>query len=89
MNGWKNYETWAAYTWLTNEEGTYNAVMTITEEHAHREGSKEAAVIPLGDALKGMLQDAAPDLSASLWEDLLQYAINQIDFYELATAFLE
>lgn len=36
-NGWTNYVTWLAYTWITNEEDTYKAAMRAEDEYALRE----------------------------------------------------
>jgi len=83
-NGWSNYPTWAVNLWLANDEGLYN-------ETRYRVGATmnegRAAV---ADAIKGyVVDDLAPDLGASFAADLLGYALDEIDWNEIADAWLE
>ena len=32
-HGWTNYPTWAAYTWITNDERSYNYFTEIAQRH--------------------------------------------------------
>lgn len=91
--GWSNYETWALSLWINNEEGSQRywyekarecaerAKDTKTRFHAHTE--EEAARFDLADALKDELEEAAPDLEG-LWSDLLNAALSEIDWGEVA-----
>ena len=39
-HGWRNYATWAAYTWLTNDAFLYKEALGVT----HGKGIPEAAI---------------------------------------------
>ena len=81
-NGYKNYETWAVSLWLDNEEGLQN----ITNELANNPSHTDYA---LADHLKEMVQDMAPDLGASMFADLLNAALDNVDWLEIIHAHKE
>ncbi len=99
FNGWANYETWACKLWMDNEQASY-----LSWADAAREAVDDASVvlqvrrglwthdeaprILLADRLKREITDAAPDLGNSLYADLLQSGISEIDWYEIADALL-
>lgn len=79
--GWKNYPTWAVNLWLTNDEGIYSEMQHITAEFDEDEKSEFA------EAIKNYVcEDLCPDLGASFAQDLLGYALEQVDWYEIAEA---
>lgn len=100
FNGWANYETWACKLWIDNEQASY-----LYRANAARDAFAEAKTCPqvgrglwtedeaprilLADRLKREITDAAPDLGASLYSDLLLAAISEIDWCEIADALLE
>jgi len=88
-NGWTNYETWAAYIWMTSEEGTYKAWTQEARAAKEEAGDKLAARGILAERMQEAIEENAPDLPASLYSDLLGRAIGRIDFLEVAAAFLE
>ena len=75
-NGWSNYETWNVKLWLDNDGFEYDKSMG-TEPY-------ELSVF-----LKDMVQEDAPDLGASMYADLLQGSLAEVDFREIAEAILE
>ena len=92
-NGWKNYPTWCVNLWLSNDEGLYNSTLDLARDSqdpllAHtRIGSIRN---DLADALKTWVRDdLAPDLGATFAADLLGYALDEVDWYEIADAWLE
>jgi hypothetical protein len=100
-NGWDNYETWAVNLWLTNEEGIYNycrglalraAIDAPTCEQV-REGIwtvEEAKRFLLADQLKSSVEDMNPLADkATMFTDLLHAAISEVNWDEIATAFLD
>lgn len=89
-NGWTNYETWAVNLWMDNEEGTYNhwrdEARTVLK---HNKNNKEEAANRLADLLKGEYEDGVEDAlneqyKASLYSDLLNSALSEVDWYEIA-----
>ena len=80
-NGWKNYETWAVGMWLDGNydgEGTYLEALRITREYAP-EGAYAVA-----NALEEFFTEQLPELDGIV-SDLLNGAISEIDWHELAT----
>lgn len=92
--GWTNYETWAVNLWLTNDEGLYHAVQDLAEQAKTDAGESKdeiwatEAEVLLADALEEFIGEMTPDLGASLWSDLLTAAIGEIDWREIAGAWL-
>lgn len=89
MNGWKNYETWACYLWLTSTEATtkwleYEARYMLGQSN----GDRNKAAVDLAEDIKERVEEGAPELSG-MYSDLLGYAIQQIDYYEIAKSFYE
>lgn len=99
-NGWTNYETWCVHLWLSNEEGSYR----YWRKEARKQRSKapscanvtegiwnveDAAMFNLADQMKSELEVALPIEAASMFSDLLTAALSEVDWHEVAEAFLE
>ena len=86
-NGWKNYPTWNVNLWLSNDEGLYHqtvAMVSETRDHA------KLVRVETADMLKSFVRDElAPELGASFAADLLGFALDQVDWFEIADAWLE
>lgn len=101
--GWKNYETWAVKLWIDNEEPSYRywseqAAFVISPEGRHANGPRfpqvatnQAAVFALADQLKEELKEGegVPDLSGTMYADLLRAALDEVDWDEIAAALIE
>jgi len=86
-NGWANYPTWCVNLWLGNDEGLYREA---SERASEWRRTTAAPRLPLADDLKSWVRDElAPDLGASFAADLLGYALDQVDWLEIADAWLE
>lgn len=84
-NGWSNYPTWAVNLWLSNDEGLYRETLDLVERNA---GTRQLTEV--SDALKSWVRDElAPDLGASFSADLLGWAFDQVDWREIASAWIE
>ncbi len=94
-NGWTNYETWAVSLWIDNEQASHvywrQGAARQARESANcemvRDGawtSKEAARYNLAEQLKEEITEAAPDMEASVYSDLLQAALNTVNWSEIA-----
>jgi len=81
-NGWTNYPTWCVNLWLANDEGLYEQACELTRPLQTRSA--------VADALRGWVRDElAPDLGATFAADLLGYALDHVDWHELADAWIE
>ena len=76
--GWSNYETCICKLWLDNVSSLYNEIQNWL--------SDETADLPV--RIKDLILERCPVLSASMYSDLLNSAINKIDFYEIAEYYL-
>jgi hypothetical protein len=88
-NGWKNYPTWAVNLWLSNDEGLYHE--TLERVRAGKwSGGMNHAHAHVANEIKTFVRDElAPDLGASFAADLLGYALDEVDWYEIADAWIE
>lgn len=91
-NGWTNYETWNVALWLDNDQGSQEhwhgmAKMYLRLSTADSYMTQdEQATGRLAVALKEEVQDgdSKPDLGASMYSDLLNAALSEVNFYEIA-----
>lgn len=104
-NGWTNYETWNVKLWIDNEEPSYrywreaareeldsakdtpsvNAELTGHEPFT----AEERAALNLMNRLKNEIEEAAPGLGATCWADLLNAAMSQVNWHEIAKSMIE
>ena len=88
-NGWNNYQTWATALWIDNDYGSYQyrceLVERVKEEHEEEEERQNCLAIILKDWIEE--QNPLVD-SASLFTDLLNSALSDIDWQEIAENFL-
>jgi hypothetical protein len=95
-NGYANFETWAVYTWLTNDQPSAErwaaeAYEAWTDAQVFRPdylSQSQDARIRLADALKDWADENRPDLGASVWSDLLGAALADVDWHEVADSLL-
>ena len=98
-NGWKNYETWAVKLWMENDESDYEYWKDVTKSQWNNTQKttygtrKENAINNLADYIKEWVIDNNPmnqfDNQASMYHDLMNVALSEIDFYEIAESLLE
>lgn len=95
-NGWTNYETWAVKLWMDNDQGSQehwneaaqDAWGTAKGNEDNRDEASRDARIALAERLKDEHEEAAPDLKNTVWADLLNAAIGEVDWHEIADALL-
>ena len=88
-NGCKNYETWVTALWIDNDYGSYQyrceLVEQVKEEHED-ENKRENC---LASSLKDWIEEQNPLADdASVFADLLNSALSEIDWHEIAENFL-
>jgi len=95
-NGWKNYETWNVKLWIDNEQGSQNywneRADEVYKESKKSEHStkKEEATHTLADELKDYFDENNPlSEQASTYTDLLNSALSQVSWREIAQNLLE
>lgn len=78
-NGWSNYETWNCALWFDQDD---------YYELKDREGEfeDEGAV---ADYLKDIVEEGTPDLGASMYADILNAGLGEIDYYAIAKTYIE
>lgn len=90
-NGYTNYETWAVYSAITNNESLYNSWMMLARDLKTRE-KEENLAIDLKNHIKNQcslyLQEV-PILPKLFIEPLLMGAIEKVNFVEVAESLLE
>ena len=96
--GWTNYETWKVKQWIDKEYGDYCYWKETTEEiwmdaEPNLTWSKSAtALYELADQLKQQIgEDDVPEDYATgvLYADLLNAALSEVNWHEIANALLE
>jgi hypothetical protein len=97
--GWTNYETWCVALWLDNEQTSYEYWQSIAEEtrlevakthdnEDSRRTFKEEAEYSLAAELKSQVTESAPTGGASLYSDLLNAALADVHWHEVAAHML-
>ena len=79
--GWSNYETWAVNLWIENNEELYRYKERLAKS------ARDAYVFArdLSDWIEGTM----PDLGATLAGDLLSASLREVNWLEIAKAWME
>lgn len=91
-NGWSNYETWVVNLWLSNEEGSYRYWMDRTREviaECTDDDDDRSALSRLAEELKESTHEACAIEKASLASDLMNAALGEVDWCEIARSMIE
>lgn len=94
-NGWTNYETWLVALWIDNEQATYlerrdrAAFFWIEARPSPGVSKMDAAVAGLSEWLEETVKGRAPDLGASIWADLMNAAICEVNWREIARSWID
>jgi hypothetical protein len=84
-NGWTNYETWVVKLWLDNEEPSYR----YWTGEARRWKGQDGAVSGLAEQLKEELAEASPVNEPTLYGDLMNAALEEVNWLEIAESYLD
>jgi len=83
--GWKNYESWNIALWIDNDQGTYDMVREWAGEL-----SGEDSVSDLADQIEALVEEDNPLAdTTTMYTDLLQAAIDNADYYEIAQHYID
>ena len=74
-NGWSNYETWNVALWLDNDG--YDSMLREMARDAKDEYS-------LSKSIEDMIDEMTPDLGANMFSDMLNAALREVNYYEIA-----
>ena len=96
-NGWTNYETWLVNMWIDNDEGAHdmwieraNEALAATDDSLDFVGRKADAVFELADTMKDEFENGAEELGLKgFWVDLVNSALSEVNWREIATAVFE
>lgn len=88
-NGWNNYQTWVTALWIDNDYVSYQyrceLVERVKEEHEEEEERQNCLALSLKDWLEE--QNPLAD-NANVFVDLLNFALSEVDWDEIAENFL-
>lgn len=90
-NGWSNWETFTVYNYLVNTESVYQSWDSRALELLEGWGGDkdDAAADQLAEELEGGIAGNAPDNLTPVMDSLLQGALEDVDWLEVAIAFIE
>ena len=89
-NGWTNYSTWAVNLWLANDEGLYDGVIDQLGGLRHSADTEARLAYRLAEWLKESVREALEyDEPASMKADLLGYALDLVNWREIAESWIE
>jgi hypothetical protein len=84
-SGWNNYATWRVALWMDNDEGSYR----FFEEQAgtlwkQAKGDKRTFIANYAGFLRQFHEENMPTLPSGVYSDLLGYALQSVDWFEIA-----
>jgi hypothetical protein len=84
-DGWTDLKSWVTNLWLENQEPSRR----YWAEQAAAWAGHERAAVELAEQLEEEVTDAAPDLGRTLYEDLMNAALSEVNWFEIAERMLE
>lgn len=90
-NGYKNYETWNVSLWIDNEQGDYDYVSeNATDIYQNCDKDKHDFCNEFSTWLKDYIEEQNPLAEqASMFSDILQAALDNVNWYDLAENWFE
>ena len=84
-NGWTNYPTWNVALWIGNDPGLDEMLREMARDEIDRGESEN--VYNLAARIKDWIRygdEMAPDLGASMYADILGWALDHVNWDEIA-----
>ncbi len=73
-NGWSNRETWIVNLWMTGDQSYYEQLCEIVSAHDSLDDQAEA--------LEDWIRFEYDGEYSSLWTDLINNSLSEVDWYE-------
>src|SRR5437763_690793 len=92
FNGWSNHQTWAVNLWITNAQSSYFHWRTRTKELLGEPVTQDdvrLALASLADEIREAIEEECAIPKANLASDLMNAALAEVDWHEIAQAFLD
>ena len=74
-NGWSNRETWIVNLWMTGDQGYYEQLCEIISSHDNLDDQAEA--------LEDWIRFEYDGEYSSIWADLINNSLAEVDWYEI------
>jgi len=88
-NGWTNYETWVTALWIDNDQGSYNHRCELAKQVRKEHEENCDRINCLATSLSDWIDELNPlSDKANLFCDLLNAALAEVDWHEIAENFL-
>jgi len=87
-NGWSNYPTWVFKLWIDNDQYLYNDIYNYIKQNINKRFIISISIEYLQDIAEDMTQEQYNN-KGSFTNDLIGYALNQINYNEIAQAIIE
>ena len=93
-NGWSNYVTWCVKLWIDNDEILCNEVNRLAKNCYNNVKRKKyftrrgSAISDFKLILKNYIEELNPLDNASMFADLLGWALEEVNWYELSKSII-
>lgn len=93
-NGWSNYMTWCVKLWIDNDEILSNEFNRLAKNcYNNAKAGKyftreEYAVLDFEIILKHYIEELNPLDNASMFADLLGWALEEVNWYEISKSII-
>lgn len=88
-NGWSNYETWNVALWFDNNAGLYSMFSERAQELWDEHQEENEAKTALAEEMEQYVDENNPlSDDSSHYSDLLQAALDAVDYREIAEHYL-
>ena len=74
-NGWSNYETWCVNHWMNGDQGYYKQLCEIISSHSD--------LYDQAEALEDWIRFEYDGEYSSLWADLINNSLAEVNWYEI------